>query len=146
MAACFLKFFCPDNIVLLIKSCLQLNEYGYLFSILCRCSQGRDDRGISADTVEGLLDRQHFRISRRSSDKVHNRIKGLVRMHQKNITFPDIRKDIIVIHQCRNRLRRIFRCLQMIVSVKSVHLHKDRQIQSARNLEDVFLVDFQLPF
>ena len=67
-------------------------------------------------------------------------------MHQKNITFPDIRKDIIVIHQCRNRLRRIFRCLQMIVSVKSVHLHKDRQIQSARNLEDVFLVDFQLPF
>ena len=34
----------------------------------------------------------------------------------------------------------------MIVSVKAVHLHKDRQIQSARDLEDIFLVDLKFPF
>ena len=34
----------------------------------------------------------------------------------------------------------------MVVSVKAVHLHKDRKVQSARDLEDIFLVDLQLPF
>ena len=111
MAACFLKFLRPDDVVLLIKSGFQLHKYRYLFSVLRRCRQSCDDRGISADTVKSLLDRQHLRISCRASHKIHNRIKGLVRMHQENITFPDIREDIIIIHQCRNRLRRIFRCL-----------------------------------
>ena len=76
MAACFLKFLRPDDVVLLIKSGFQLHKYRYLFSVLRRCRQSRDDRGISTDTVEGLLDRQHFRISRRASHKIHNWISA----------------------------------------------------------------------
>ena len=65
---------------------------------------------------------------------------------QQNISFSDIRKNIIVIHQRRNRRRCIFRNLILVKTVKPVHLHQERQIERSRNPEQIILVDIELLF
>jgi len=44
MAPCFLQHLGPDNIILLVKTRLQLYQYRHLLSILCSLCQSCDDR------------------------------------------------------------------------------------------------------
>ena len=75
MAACLFQFFRPHNIIFFIKTCFQLYQYGNLFTILCRLRKSCNDRRISADTVQSLLDRQYIRIFCSLTHEIHNRVK-----------------------------------------------------------------------
>ena len=112
MAAGFLQLLRPDDVVLLIKSALSAPQ------VPIPVFRSPPPAARAAMIGEFPLTRYRVCLIASTSGslaallhKIHHRIKGLVRMHQENITFPDIREDIIIIHQCRNRLRRIFRCL-----------------------------------
>ena len=80
MSARLLQHLRPDDIVLLIETGLQLHQNRNLLAVLCRLGQSCDDRRITADTVQCLLDSQYLRIVGRVLYKLHHRIKGLVRM------------------------------------------------------------------
>ena len=123
MAARFLQLFRPEDVVFLIESGLQLYQDRNLLPVFRSRRKGCNDRGISADTVKRLFDRQHIRILRRTSDKVHHRIKGFVGVHQQDIPLSDIGKDIIIVHKGRNRLRDIARRFQMVISFYAIHFH-----------------------
>ena len=80
MTACFFQHFCPHNIMFLIKTCLQLYQNRNLFTILRCLGKCCNDRGISADTVQRLLNRQHIRILCRLAYKIYNRVKAHIWM------------------------------------------------------------------
>ena len=146
VAAGFFQHLRPENIVFLVKTGFQLNQDRHLFSIVRRFSERRDNRGVTADTVEGLLDRQHLRVAGSFLDKIDDRLKGLKRVGQQYIAFADIGKNIILIHQRRNRLRRVRRCLKFVKARQTEHLHENRQIKRSVNLIDRVPADVQLLF
>ena len=111
VTACLLKHLCPVDIIFLIESRLQLNENGNLFSVVCRLGKGRNDRRMTADAVQGLLDGQHLGILSRLSDKFHHRRKGLIRVVEQDIPFPDLCKEIAAVWKLWHLLRLVFRGL-----------------------------------
>ena len=133
MAARFFQHSGPYNIIFLVKAGLQLHQHRHLLAVLCRLGQRRNDRGIAADPVEGLLDGQNLRILCRLPDKVHHRGKGLVRMVQQNISFEDFVKNMAAGRQLWHRLGRIPGRLQMPEALHAVNLHQHRQIQRPLN-------------
>ena len=92
MAACLFQHLCPNNIVFLVKSCFQFHQHRHLLAVFRSLGQCRNNGGISADTVQGLFDGQHLRVFCRLPDKVHHRLKGLVRMMKQDITLSDFIK------------------------------------------------------
>ena len=141
MTAGLLQHLRPDNVVFLVKPGFQLNQHRHLLAILRRLGQRGDDRGIPADTVQRLLDCKDIGILCGALDKLHHRVKALVRVMQKNVSLPDIRKDIVVIHQFRNRRRGVFRNLVLFESLQTVQLHQERQIQRSRDVENILFPD-----
>ena len=67
-------------------------------------------------------------------------------MMQKNISLADVGKDIIVIHESRDRLWRIGRLFQVVKTAHAVHLHEEGEIQRTADLVNVFTADGKLPF
>ena len=117
-----------------------------MFSIVRRFGERRDNRGVATDTIECLLDRQHLRVAGSFLDKIDDRLKSLKRVGQQYIAFADIGKNIILIHQRRNRLRRVRRCLKFIKARQTEHLHEDGQIKRSVNLIDRVPANVQLLF
>ena len=111
MAAGLFQLLGPEDVIFLVKPGLQLHQHGNLFPVFRRRSQSRDDGGISADPVKGLLDGQHIWILCRRPDEIHHRIEAFIGMHQQDISLPDIGEDIVVIHQRRYWLGRVSRRL-----------------------------------
>ena len=145
MAARFLQHPGPYDIVLLIEASLQLHQHRHLFAVLGGQGQGRDDWRIAADPVQGLLDGQDFRIPGCLADELHHRLKGLVGMMEQDIPFPDIGKDVVLIHERRHRLGRVGLLLQVVKALKpAVDLHQHGQVQGTIDLEDILRADLQL--
>ena len=146
MAAGFLQFLCPDNIIFLIKSGLQLYKNRNLLSVFCRLSQSRDNGRIAADTVKSLFNSQHFRIFGSLPYKIHHRIKTHVWMVEKNILSADLGKDIFVCHHLLDRRRGIWRHLQIIKAFQLIHFHQECQIQRSVDIMDIFLFHIKFHF
>ena len=141
MAAGLLQHLRPDDIVFLVETRLQLHQDGDLLAVLRRLGEGRDDRGIAADAVQGLLDGQHLRIGGSVFDKFHNRIKGLVRVMEQDIPFADFLKDVAVRRQLLHRRRHMLRILQLVKARKAVHLHQEGQVERPVDLIDGLVPD-----
>ena len=146
MAACFFKHFRPYNVVFLIESCFQFNQHGNLFAIFGSLCERRNYRGMTADTIQSLLDCKYAWILRRLTDKIHNRIKTHIWMMQEYIAFTNHFKNIFVILELRNRCRCIFRALVLIKSVQTVNFHQHSQIQRSRNIINVCIFDLEFFF
>ena len=80
MAACFLKLLGPMDIVLFVKTRLDLNKYRYLLAVVGGFGKRLHDRRVPAYTVQGLLDRKDVRILGGFLYKVHDRLEALIRM------------------------------------------------------------------
>ena len=143
MTACLLQHLSPVNVIFLIKTSLKLHQHGYLFAIVRRLCQRRDDRRISADPVQGLLDSQHLGIPGSTAHKIHHRIKTLVWMVEQDVSPADIGEDIILIHQSRHWLRPIFSRLEVLKAVQTIHFHQKGEIQRAGDREDILAADQQ---
>ena len=145
MAARLLQHSCPDNVVLFIKPCLQLDQNRHLLAVVGRLCQCRNDRRVAADTVQRLLDGQNIGIHRSPCNEVNDRLKGLVRMTQENIPFSDLCKNITACRQLRNLLRRKIPVLMKIFKALHLpHLGEIGQIQRPVNPEHLLLVQSQL--
>ncbi|MNG15651.1 hypothetical protein D3C84_994960 [compost metagenome] len=97
MTASLLKLLRPVDIVFLIKPCLELNENRYLFPVLRRRFESLNDRGVSAYTIQCLLNCQNISILRRIRDKINDRLKRFKRMVKQNILLKHLFKNIILI-------------------------------------------------
>ena len=114
MATGFLQAAGPLDIVLLVEPGHDFDHNRNLFAVFRRLRQGADQRGVAADTVQGLFDRQHLRVFSRSPDKVKHRQKRFVRVVQQNILFTDRFKKIVAWRQIQRPLRLDRRLAQMV--------------------------------
>ena len=145
MTARFLQLLCPDDIVFLVKPCLQFHQNGNLLSVLRRLLQRRDNGGIAADSVERLLDRQNLRISRRLPNEPYHRLKALVGVMHENIALPDPFKHIRVLRQLRYRLGwQIAVLLQVVKTFHTIELHQKGKIQRSADGINIFFGNGQL--
>ena len=67
-------------------------------------------------------------------------------MMKENISFPDLGKDIVIVHHSRHGLRLIGRMLQMVEAFHSVHFHEERQIQRTAHTENILTLDMEFFF
>ena len=65
---------------------------------------------------------------------------------QENIPFPDIGKNIVLIHKGRVGLRGVSGSFQVVETVYAVHLHKECQIQGTVDGENIPGMDIQFFF
>ena len=104
MTARLFKLCCPLNVVFLVKSRLEFNKNSYLFAVFSSLDKSRNNRRISADTVQGLLDGKNIRIGCRLFDKINHNIKAFIRMMHKSVLFTDSLKNIIITAEFRRRI------------------------------------------
>ena len=82
------------NISLLVEPRLELDENRHVFSVLSGSGQRRDDRTVSAGSVEGLFNSEHVGIVGRLLDQLHDRVKAVIRVEKKHVPPRDCLKDI----------------------------------------------------
>ena len=70
----------PDNVVLLVESCLEFNEHGNLFALFGSFHQCLNNRRITANPVKRLFYREDIRIKSCLIDKINNWLKRIVRV------------------------------------------------------------------
>ena len=146
MTAGLFQHLSPYNIILFIKSCFKLYQNGNLFPVFCCLRQRCDDRRITADTIQGLFDRQHILISCRLPDKINYRCKGFIRMEQQNILLSDLLKDIAVRRKIRYWLGRcIGFFLKVIITGQSIHFHQESKIERSVNPVNIIIRNGKLP-
>ena len=153
MAAGFLKHFRPNNVMFLVKTGLQLYEDRDLLAALCGTCQSRNDRRISAHTVQGLFDGQYIRIRGSFLNETYDRIETHIWVMYKDVFSSDHFKYIVRVGKFPDRCRCISLRLICIESRKSVNFHQECQIDRSGNIEYVLLryieflnKDFQKPF
>ena len=131
VTACLLEHFRPLDIILLIKAGLQFHECRHLFSVFGCMRKRGNDRRMPGHTVERHLDRKNIRINRRCADQVHDRVKGLVRMGQEDISLPDHREQILPLVACDHRIRlgRPWTVLQPVGARQRIEPHQVSQIK-----------------
>ena len=132
-----LEGLCPDKIVALVETGLELHEHGHLFPVLSRPGEGRYDRRIAADAVKRLFDREHVGIRGCGRHKFRDRVKCLVRMMHKDVALPDLLEHVAPRRELRYGLRlRVTVLAQIVKSVYAVRLHEISQIQRSVELEN----------
>ena len=100
------KFTGPDDIVFFIETRLELDQNRNLFAVPRRLDQRLYHRGVAADTVQSLLDRQHVRVLRRLFQQLDDRIERLVgMMHNERTLFAYRGKHV----SCSQQMRRLER-------------------------------------
>ena len=145
VAAGLFKFLGPADVVLLVKTGLELYQYGDLLAVLRRACKRRDDRRIAADTVQCLLDRENVGINCCGCNKLHDRIKGLIRMMHEDISFADLLEDIRSCGKCRNRLRLCVAVLsEFVKTLNAVRFHQISEVQRTVDLIDKIVLQGQL--
>ena len=135
VTAGFLKLFGPLDIVLFVKPGFELYKDRDLLAVFsCSCER-RDDRRIAADTVKSLFDRKHIRIYRSSCNKLHNRVKSLIRMMHENIAFSDLLENIAARREFGDKLGLGVSVLpKIVVAFDPVSLHKVSKIKRTVDL------------
>ena len=84
-ASCFFQTFRPVDVVLLVKSCTQLDQHGDFFSIFRSCAQVFHQSCLLCQAVDGDLDRHYIRICRGIFDQLQERIHAFVWVEQQDI-------------------------------------------------------------
>ena len=108
----------PADVGALVEARLQLDHADGLLAALRRLDQRRDQRGVGAGPVHGLLDRQHLGIVNRLLDEpVHRAAERVVRVVDEDVRFPDRREDVglrpVLAQQPRLRNRGVRRVAQL---------------------------------
>ena len=146
MAAGLLEHLRPLDIVLLVKTGLQLDKRRDLLSVLGGIRKRRDDRGMPRHTVQGHLDREHIRIFRCRADQIHDRVERLIGMMQEDIPLPDHGEQILISGLLQNRigLGRPRLILQTVRARQGIHLHQVGQIQRTGDRIHLTIPDIKL--
>ncbi len=144
MTACFFEPQCPVDVVFLIKACLQLHQYGHLFSILCCFSQSFYDGAVSRNAVKRLLYGQHIRVRGGLFHQFHNGGKTVVGMVQQSIFMGDGLKEIIMGKKLWNWQWYDFLKFQRLIHMKSADFMQKTKVQRSVNLKYVFLCQLEL--
>ncbi len=136
VAARLLKHLCPADVVLLVEAGLQLNQNHDLLAVLGGLCEGRDDRRITGDAVQGLLDGEYVRIDRSLCDKVDDWLEGLIWMMHENVAPADTLEYICSGRDFRNRLRLCVAMLfEIVKTLEPVHFHEESQVKRSVNPE-----------
>src|SRR5215831_17312431 len=75
----------PFDVVLLVESRFEFDQYRNLFAVDPGLHQGIDNGRFRVDTVEGLLDGQHIGVIRGFSEKFDYRCEAVIGMVQEHI-------------------------------------------------------------
>ena len=105
MASGILEFLCPVDVVLFIKSCLELNKYHYLLTVLRSFKERRDDRRSVGYTVESLLNGKDIGISCCLLYEFKDRFKRLIRMVNDPVFFSYLLENIKLAYRAVERCR-----------------------------------------
>ena len=84
----------PVDVVLLIKSRLELNKHHNLLSALSGLKERSDYRRLVGNAVERLLDREDIGVSCSLPDELKDRLKALIRMMDYTVLFPDLSENV----------------------------------------------------
>ena len=143
MAACLFKHFCPGNIMLLVKSRLELDEDRDLLPVIGCPGKSSYDRRVPAHAVQRLFDCQDIGIHGSFLYESDDRVERHIRMMYEDIPVPDNTEDILFPHKCRDGCRIIPVRFIGVKSRKSVHLHEEGEIDRPRNEENVVARDIE---
>ena len=128
----FRQFPCAADIVFFVKTRFDLKKYRHLFAVPGGFFQSTHHRGIAADTIQGLLDRQYIGIFRRLLQQTHHRIKRFIRQMDHGTTFaPDIFDHTQIGIEPVGRQRRLRRIGQMGSRIQCSQFKQGFQIQRA---------------
>ena len=79
------QLLCPIHIGRFVKARHQFHHHSYLLAGQRGSHQRAHQIGMAAGAIDGHFDGHHIRIDRGFADKLHHRLKRLVRMVQQNI-------------------------------------------------------------
>ena len=85
---------CPQQILLLVKACLEFDDRGYRFARFGRVNQRPDNRGLLACAIERLLDRHDVGIGSSLPQKFDHDLERFIRMVDQDILVTNSRKTI----------------------------------------------------
>src|SRR5262245_18376571 len=140
MDASPLKFFGPENIVLLVEPGLQFHQRRHFLAVCASLHKRLDDGGIGPYPIEREFDGQDVRISSCGVEKVYNGREAVVWMIEQDITLLNGR-EYIGVHQNRRHLVRNRR----IVQFRAVESCKFQEIgQPERPLNRVELLGSEM--
>ena len=91
--------------MLFVKAGFKLNEHRYLLAVFGSLGKRRDDRRITADAVERLLDSKNIRILGRALYELDDRVESLVRMMHENVMRSYRFKYIVTVIDLADRRR-----------------------------------------
>ena len=139
MAAGFFQTTRPEDIVFLIETRLQLNQYRYLLAVFRSTRQRSNDRTVAAHTVQRLLNRQHLRIIGSIAHQLNYRVKAFIGVMQQNIIFTDSGEQITVIRQLQRTLWH-----KWLIQPRPHALHTDKFKEAGRIQRPVDFIDLHL--
>ena len=114
MASCLLQHLRPDNIMLFIKSGLELYQNCNLFSILSSLCECCNNGGITTDAIEGLLNRKYIWVNSSLSNQINNGSKGFIGMLKDDIPLTNLVKKIRARKNSRIPLRLKIRKIEIL--------------------------------
>src|SRR5262249_6899703 len=80
---------CPFDVILLVAPCLEFHQYRDLRLLIPRVREHCDDRAVSPNAIECLLDGQYGRIGAARLDEIDDRRERVIRMMQQDVPLAD---------------------------------------------------------
>ena len=90
---------CPMQVLLFVKPRLELDNRSHRFSGLGRFTQGANDGGLLAGTIQRLFNRHDVWIQRRLLQKRQHNVKAFIRVVDNDVFLANRRKTIAVMFQ-----------------------------------------------
>ncbi len=84
----------PEDVLLLVEACLQLDDGGDRLAGVRGVDQRLDDRRLLARAIERLLDRDDVRVGRRLPHELHDNLEALVGMVDEDVLLADRREAV----------------------------------------------------
>src|SRR6516165_8506286 len=95
----------PLDVTLFVEPGLQLDQNRHFFAVLEGFQQGGDDRRFAAHPVESHLDGPHLGVASGLTQKLDDRLKGLVRMVEQDVFAPYEGKHVLLAILSEDRRR-----------------------------------------
>ena len=145
----FLELLAPVDVVLLVESCLDLDECEHLLAVARCFDQGLDDGRVTARAVEGLLDGEHVRVDGRLlEEELHARGERVVGMVDEDVLLAHLGEDVGSgrrLDLCESAARAWHKArLLEIVSIHGVEGPQPGEVERPGQAEDLRLAHIEL--
>ena len=87
----------PLDVALFVEAGFQFHHHRDLLAFFVRFEQGLNHRRVAAHAIQRHLDGQHVRVVRGGVQKIHHRLKAVVRVMHQNIAATNGRENVLAL-------------------------------------------------